>query len=82
MDAKTKHLEFVQASINRMASYSFLFKGWAVTLVGALLALGFKETSFVYVIISATVLYSFWLLDGYYLSRERLLIRLYDHVRA
>jgi hypothetical protein len=82
MEKKIKHLEFIQATINRMAGNSFLLKGWAVTLVGALLALSFKETSFLYVIISVAVLYSFWFLDGYYLSRERLFIRLYDHVRV
>jgi hypothetical protein len=82
MEAKGKHLEFIQTTINRMASNSFLLKGWAVTLVGGLVALSFKEMDWRYVAISAAVISFFWLLDGYYLSRERLFIKLYDHART
>ncbi len=34
MEQKIKHLEFIQAAINRMAGNSFLLKGWTVTLSG------------------------------------------------
>jgi len=81
MEGKTKHLEFIQAAINRMANSSFLLKGWAVTLTGGLLAVSFKELDRRYLLISLAVLGLFWLLDGYYLSRERNFVRLYDHVR-
>ena len=81
MDSKLKHLEFIQAAINRMANNSFLLKGWTVTLVGGLLALSFKEIDHRYLYISLLVLTVFWLLDGYYLSRERNFIKLYDDVR-
>ena len=80
MEAKTKHLEFIQATINRMAGNSFLLKGWAVTLVGALFALTFKEVDPLYLLISLIVLALFWRLDSYYLSRERLFIKLYERV--
>lgn len=80
MDAKLKHLEFVQETINRMAGNSFLLKGWAVTLVGGLLAFSFKEISEQYVYISLVVLFFFWLIDSYYLSRERHFIKLYERV--
>jgi hypothetical protein len=82
MEVKTKHLEFIQATINRMAQNSFLLKGWAITLVGALLALTFKEIDKRYLLISVAVLVLFWALDAYYLSRERGFIRLYDDVRT
>lgn len=82
MEAKLKHLEFVQAAINRMASNSFLLKGWTVTLTGALLALTFKEVNRHYLYISVVVLLMFWLLDGYYLSRERRFVTLYDSIRG
>lgn len=82
MEAKTKHLEFIQATINRMAGNSFLLKGWAVTLVGALFALTFKEVDPLYLLISLIVLALFWRLDSYYLSRERLFIKLYERVSA
>ena len=78
---KVKHLEFIQAAINRMANNSFLLKGWAVTLTGGLLALTFKEMNFRYLYISLVVLGLFWLMDSYYLSRERNFVRLYNHVR-
>lgn len=79
-DTKIKHLEFIQATINRMAGNSFLLKGWAVTLVGALLALSFKEMNWLYVLISLVVLTLFWALDSYYLEQERSFIKLYEHV--
>jgi hypothetical protein len=82
MEAKLKHLEFVQAAINRMAGNSFLLKGWAVTIVGALLALSFKEINSQYIQISLAAVAGFWLLDSYYLARERLFIQLYNHVRV
>ena len=82
MENKRKHLEFIQATINRMAGNSFLLKGWAVTLVGALFALTFKEVDPLYLLISLIVLALFWRLDSYYLSRERLFIKLYERVSA
>lgn len=81
MEAKIKHLEFVQAAINRMAGNSFLLKGWSVTMTGALLAVGVKEADRHYLFISLAVLVLFWSLDGFYLSRERRFIGLYNHIR-
>lgn len=82
MEAKIKHLEFIQAAINRMASNSFLLKGWTVTLTGGLLALTFKQIDSRYLCISLAVLVLFWFLDSYYLSRERRFIALYNNVRT
>jgi hypothetical protein len=79
---KTKHLEFIQSVINRMGHNSFLLKGWAITIVGGLLALSFKELNHRYLFVALAVLFFFWLLDSYFLSRERLFIKLYDHVRT
>jgi hypothetical protein len=81
MDAKIKHLEFIQAAINRMAGNSFLLKGWTVTLTGGLLALTFKQIDRRYVLISLVVLLMFWSLDGYYLSHERRFVALFNAVR-
>lgn len=80
MEAKLKHLEFVQNTINRMAGNSFLLKGWVITLVGALFALSLQETNYWYLLISLIVLIFFWVLDSYYLSQERSFIKLYEHV--
>ena len=64
MEAKIKHLEFIQAAINRMAGNSFLLKGWTVTLTGGLLALTFKQIDRRYFYTSFVVLLLFWFLDG------------------
>lgn len=81
MDEKLKHLEFIQAAINRMANNSFLLKGWSVTLTGALLALTFKQLDHRYLYVSLVVLAFFWSLDSFFLYQERKFIALYDHVR-
>ena len=81
MEEKVKHLEFIQSAINRMASQSFLLKGWVVTLTGGLLALTFKEINRRYLLVSVAVVILFWFLDAYYLSRERRFIALYESVR-
>lgn len=81
MEAKIKHLEFIQETINRMASNSFLLKGWVVAVVGALVTLSLKEIDCLYILTSLCVLFFFWLLDSYYLSREKAFRNLYDQVR-
>jgi hypothetical protein len=81
MEEKIKHLEFIQAAINRMASNSFLLKGWTVTLSGGLLALTFKQIDRRYLDISIAILVVFWLLDSYYLAHERKFITLFNRVR-
>jgi len=77
-----KHLEFIQAVINRMAANSFLLKGWAITLAAAGFALAAQQSTPRYilaVVLVATVI--LWWLDAYYLRQERLFRRLYDAVR-
>lgn len=81
MTNKQKHLEFIQTVINRMASNSFLLKGWAITLVAALFALSAKDTDKAYIFIAYIPVVIFWILDGYFLSQERLYCDLYNHAR-
>ena len=71
MEAKLKHLEFIQNVITRMNYNSFLIKGWTITLVSALFALAAKDANINYVLISYIVIPVFWVLDGFYISRER-----------
>ncbi len=78
---KHKHLEFIQAAINRMAGNLFLLKGWTVTLIAALFALAAKDANKYYVLIAYFPLFIFWALDGYFLSQERRFRALYNHVR-
>ena len=81
MDKKLKHLEMVQGVINRMASNSFMLKGWAVTLVAGIFALAGKDTDKLYFLVSYVPVIVFWGLDAYYLLQERLYRSLYDKVR-
>ncbi len=82
MENKRKHLEFIQGIINRMAGNLFFLRGWTITLIAALLALFVKDTNFNYIIYFLLVLVLvFWILDGYFLSQERLFRALYNHVR-
>ncbi|WP_382161578.1 hypothetical protein [Hydrogenophaga sp. ANAO-22] len=78
---KHKHLEFIQASINRMSGNLFLLKGWSITLIAALFALAAKDTNKAYILIAYFPLFIFWTLDGYFLSMERCFRSLYEHVR-
>jgi hypothetical protein len=81
MDTKLKHLEFIQTVISRMASNSFLLRGWSVTLAAALFALSAKDTNPKLLAIAYYPILVFWILDGYFLSQERLFRALYDKVR-
>jgi hypothetical protein len=76
-----KHLEFIQAVINRLAQSSFLVKGWAITLVSAMFALAAKDADPKFITIAYFPAIVFWLLDGYYLYQERLFRKLYDQAR-
>ena len=82
MSDKQKHLEFIQDAINRMAGNSFRLKGWTVLLVSALFAFfaRFGETGYVFIVIVPVL--AFWILDGFFLSQERLFRSLYDRVRT
>lgn len=78
--SKLEHLKMLQAIITRMASNSFMIKGWCVTLVSAVLALSAKDAHHMVFVAYLPVL-MFWWLDAYFLRQERLFRELYDHVR-
>lgn len=79
---KRKHLEFIQGVINRMAGNLFFLRGWTITLIAALFALFVKEANNAYIFVVYFPVIIFWILDGYFLSQERLFRALYDHVRT
>lgn len=82
MENKRKHLEFIQELVSRMSGNLFFLRGWTITLITALLALFIKGTNASYVIYFLIVLILvFWILDGYFLSQERLFRDLYNYVR-
>ena len=82
MAKKEKHLEMIQTVINRMANNLLFLRGWTITLVTVIFLLAGRETiDGIYLLSSVPVIVMFWILDGYYMSRERLFRSLYDEVR-
>jgi hypothetical protein len=82
MEAKLKHLEFIQAAIARMATNSSLFKGWAITIAAALSAFAAVNTRAALLAVALVSTAMFWGLDGYYLWLERGFIALHNEVAA
>jgi len=82
MEAKLKHLEFIQAVISRMSTSSFLFKGWAITLAAALSAFGAVRSKWALFAMAAVSTALFWGLDAYYLWLERCFVDIYRKVAA
>jgi hypothetical protein len=81
VEEKMKHLEMIQNVISRMASNSFLLKGWTVTLVVGLLAFAnIKEMDSNFMFLALVPAVFFWVLDGYFLHEERKYVKLYEHV--
>ena len=75
MDAKLKHLEFIQGIVNRLATDSFRLKGSALVVLLA------REGRIEIAPVALAPSIVFWGLDGYFLWQERLFRALYDHVR-
>ena len=63
-----------------MATNSFLFKGWAITIAAALSAFATVETKAALLTIAVISTMMFWALDGYYLWLERGFVRLHKDV--
>jgi hypothetical protein len=82
MEKKIKHIEIIQGVINRLAGNSFLLKGWCVTLVSAMLALAAKDSNTKFIIVAYYPVLMFWVLDAYFLWKERLFRKLYDKIRS
>ncbi len=72
-----KELKLIQNNIKRMASNSFLIKGWAVTLVVGSLLLKVTDLQ---LILPFIPIISFWSLDTYFLYQERKFRDLYNWV--
>jgi hypothetical protein len=75
---KSKYLEFLQAAITRMASNSFVAKGWSVTLATALFAFAAKDGNPRFAAVGILPVVLFWSLDAYYLALERRFRDLYN----
>lgn len=76
-----KEIDLIEDCIKRMASNSFLLKGWAVTVISALIGLTAKTNNWKFgCVIAILVCLCFWYLDATYLKLERLYKRKYNWV--
>jgi hypothetical protein len=78
-DHQLKRLDHLQSVIQRLAGNSFLIKGWAVTLVSAILGFAVKDSPtsrIAYLALIPALI--FWGLDGYYLALERRFRKIYN----
>lgn len=77
---RIKHLEFIQTTINRMASNSAMYKGWALTVNAALVALSADDfpARKSLLIIAAIITFGFSCFDTYYLMIEKKYRELYN----
>lgn len=76
-DYMLKEVDLIQNIIKRMASSSFMIKGWTITLVVATLLLKDDNSK---VLIAYIPLIVFWYLDSYFLWQERMYRKLYNWV--
>lgn len=77
----SKHLEMIEEVISRMSSNSFKLKGWTMTLVAAIVALGVGDSDKHFILFALLPIVCFCGLDCYYLRLERKYRHLYDLVR-
>lgn len=79
-DDKRYHLEFIQGVINRLSSNTFLFKGWSITIIGAVFTamIATNNNDFLWLILGVVLM--FWAIDAYYLMLERGYRKLYKQV--
>jgi len=76
-----KHLELVQDVIARLATDSFLMKGWGLTVAGAFFGFSVKDLDWRLALVGLLPVIAFWVLDAYFLSRERIYREMYESVR-
>jgi hypothetical protein len=72
-----KEISLIQSVINRMANSSSLIKGWTVTMITFIFAFKSDQQTLPLVFIPVLL---FWLLDAYFLQRERMYRFLYEWV--
>ena len=80
LNRQIAHLGFIQNIISRMGANSFLLRGWSVTLVAAIFALAVKDADKTFIYLAYFPICLFWVLDTFFLYKEKLYRRLYEEV--
>ncbi|MHA1251612.1 MAG: hypothetical protein ACTSRP_16595 [Candidatus Helarchaeota archaeon] len=79
----SEYFKIIQSIIDRMGRNSFMIKAWYATLFSAVIVLIFTYKSFTYEILIINIFLFiisivFWIIDSYYLKKERLFRKLYE----
>lgn len=81
MEILHKEIDIIQNCINRMASNSFLIKGWFITLILGFITFGYEKLNFIIlIIISLVISVLCWISDTFFLQLERKYRRKYNWV--
>ncbi|WP_311924450.1 hypothetical protein [Enterococcus avium] len=84
IENKRFHMQIIQGAIERMASNSFIIKGWSLTAFGGLFTLFIanQDKLWSYDLLWLTLICAlvFWWHDAYYLKIERQFRKLYSEV--
>ncbi|GAB1348395.1 hypothetical protein MASR1M107_06070 [Ignavibacteriales bacterium] len=72
-----KEIDLIQDIIKRLASNSFIIKGWTITIVIATLLLKGEKIQILLAVLPTIV---FWFLDTYFLRQERIYRLLFDWI--
>lgn len=80
-EARIRHLELIQAVVIRLATNSFITKGWALTVAGAIFGLAANHLNPWIAAVGFAPTLGFWWLDAYFLRQERLFRCLYNDAR-
>lgn len=78
---KRFHLQMLQDTISRMASNTFLIKGWSITALGAIYTFWITSKSYKILMLIFGLTVFFWFHDTYYLKLERGFRNKYNEVR-
>jgi|GEM_PF-733848 len=77
-EARIRHLELVQSIVTRLATSSFVAKGWALTVAGAIYGFAANHLNPWIASVGLLPTLGFWWLDAYFLLHERLFRCLYN----
>lgn len=77
---KIAHLQMIQDVISRMATNTFLIKGWSITAIGALFYSWILNSNHSILFLTLCLLIFFWIHDAYYLHLERAFRNQYEEV--
>jgi hypothetical protein len=76
-----KHLDLVSGVIDRMANNSFIVRGWSITITIGVLAFSLDKKLPILALALCIPLFAFWMIDAYYLWKERAFRELFDMIR-